>query len=68
MTSFKREIVNLCFPQKRKKSNQNKNHKNKKECHEHYTFFMIQNLFALLAFQDEDCMHLHPKHHVHTRQ
>ena len=34
-----------------------------KKYHEHHTFFMIQNLFALLAFQDEDYMHLHPKHH-----
>ena len=63
------------FPTKRKKeeqknknkSNQNQNHENGKESHEHYTFFMIQNLFALLAFQHEDCMHLHPKHHVHIR-
>ena len=23
--------------------------------------------FALLAFQDEGCMHRHPKNHVHIR-
>ena len=35
--------------QKKKKRNQNQNHKYVKECHEHYTFSMIQNLFALHA-------------------
>ena len=59
---FQKETVNLCFPQKEKKSNQN--HKNRKECHEHYTIFMIQNLLHFTAFQDEGCMHLHPKNHV----
>jgi len=61
------------FPTKRKKeeqknknkSNQNQNHENGKESHEHYTIFMVQNHLALLAFQDEGCMHLHPKNHVH---
>ena len=52
---------------KKKEKKSNQNHKNRKECHEHYTFFMIQSLFALLAFQDEDCMHLHPINHVHIR-
>jgi len=51
---FHKETVNLCFPQKEKKSNQNQNHKNRKECLEHYTIFHDSKPFA-------GCMHLHPK-------
>ena len=49
---FQKETFNWCFPKKTgKKEAKNQNLKNRKECHECYTFFMIQNLFA---FQDED--------------
>jgi len=45
---FQKETVNMCFPQeeKKRKKNQIKSKITKigKECHEHYTIFMIQNL------------------------
>ena len=48
---FQKEIVNLCFPQKEKKKEAKKKNQikikiteNRKECQEHYTIFMIQNL------------------------
>jgi len=57
---FQKEIVNLCFPQKKKKS-KIKITKIGKNVMSIAQIFMIQKLFALLAFQDEGCMLLHPK-------
>ena len=47
------------------------NHKNRKECHEHCTIFhcivLLHAKPAFTTFQDEGCMHLHPKNHVHVK-
>jgi len=45
---FQKEIVNLCFSQKVKRQ---KKSQNTKECHEHYTIFMIQNLLHYEHFK-----------------
>jgi len=56
---------------KKEKSNQNQNHKNRKECHEHCTIFRCIALFhtkpAFTTFQEKGRMHLHLKNHVHVK-
>ena len=48
---FKKETVNLCFPQKRQKKEKNQiKIKNRKECHKHYTIFMIQSDFPVKMY------------------
>ena len=65
--SKKRQSI-CVFHKKRKKSNQNQNHKNWKKCHEHCTnFHCIALLHTKLAFPDKGCMHLHPENHVHVK-
>jgi len=49
------------FSTKEKKGKKNQMKKNRIECHEHYKIFMVQNHFSLPTFQDERCMHPHPK-------
>jgi len=54
ITSFKKRQPICVFHKKKrskKKSNQNQNHKSRKECHEHYTIFMIQNILHYYHFK-----------------
>ena len=66
---FQKEKVNFCFPQKkkRKQKNQIKITKIVKNVMSIIHFLYDSKPFALLAFQGEDCMHLHPKNHLHIR-
>ena len=56
---FQKETVNLCGKKSKSKS------QNKKERHEHCTIFhciaLLHTKPAFTAFQDNSCMHLHPK-------
>ena len=62
---FQKRNSQSVFSTKRKTSNQNQNHKNRKECHEHCTIFhciaLLHTKLAFTSFQDEGCVHLHPK-------
>ena len=44
---FQKRDSQSVFSTKKEKSNQNQNHTNRKECHEHYTIFMIFETFCM---------------------
>ena len=61
---FQKETFNMCFSHKKK---QIKKSQKRERMSGALHNFHDSKPFALLAFQDEGCMHLHPKNHVQTR-